>query len=152
MQPFYDAALHPVQTLEELLGDAGGIDDQVAAWQENPFKPHVIARMRVVAYMKAVVMSYIDNLIAWGDQLFRQDTIETINEATQLYVLAAQILGKRPAGHSGPRPGPRPRRSARWTTGRRSTRSPNALVGHRELPAAVRGASPVNGTAAAAPS
>jgi len=96
VQPFYDTALHPVQTLEALLGDAGGIDDQVAAWQANPFKPHVVARMRVVAYMKAVVMRYIDNLIAWGDQLFRQDTIESINEATQLYVLAAQILGKRP--------------------------------------------------------
>lgn len=96
VKPFYDAALRPVQTLEALVAEAGGIDDQVAVWQDNPFKPHVIARMRVVAYMKAVVMRYIDNLIGWGDQLFRQDTIETINEATQLYVLAAQILGKRP--------------------------------------------------------
>ena len=41
-------------------------------------------------------MKYLDNLIAWGDQLFRQDTMETINEATQLYVLAANILGERP--------------------------------------------------------
>ena len=40
-----------------------------------------------------VVMKYIDNLIAWGDQLFRQDTIESINEATQLYVLADELLG-----------------------------------------------------------
>ena len=96
VQPFYQAALYPMQTLEALVRDAGGIDDQVAAWQANPFKPHVVARMRVVAYMKAVVMRYIDNLIAWADQLFRRDTIETINEATQLYVLAAQILGKRP--------------------------------------------------------
>jgi hypothetical protein len=52
--------------------------------------------MRIVAYMKAVVMKYIDNLLAWGDQLFRRDTIESINEATQLYILAAHILGKRP--------------------------------------------------------
>jgi hypothetical protein len=41
-------------------------------------------------------MKYLDNLIAWGDQLFRTDTIESINEATQLYVLAAAILGDRP--------------------------------------------------------
>ena len=41
-------------------------------------------------------MKYLDNLIAWGDQLFRRDTIESINEATQLYVLAAEILGPRP--------------------------------------------------------
>jgi len=41
-------------------------------------------------------MKYLDNLIAWGDQLFHQDTVESINEATQLYVLAANILGERP--------------------------------------------------------
>ena len=38
-------------------------------------------------------MKYIDNLIAWGDQLFRRDTIEAINEATTLYVLAYELLG-----------------------------------------------------------
>ncbi len=52
--------------------------------------------MRTTAYQKTVVMKYLDNLIAWGDQLFRRDTIESINEATQLYVLAAEILGRRP--------------------------------------------------------
>jgi hypothetical protein len=52
--------------------------------------------MRTTAYQKTVVMKYIDNLIAWGDQLFRRDTIESINEATQLYILAAEILGRRP--------------------------------------------------------
>ena len=41
-------------------------------------------------------MKYLDNLIAWGDSLFRQDTIETINEATQVYVLAANLLGPKP--------------------------------------------------------
>jgi hypothetical protein len=43
-----------------------------------------------------VVMRYLDNLIAWADSLFRQDTAETVAEATQLYVLAANILGPRP--------------------------------------------------------
>ena len=46
--------------------------------------------------MKTVMMKYLDNLLAWADQLFRRDTIETINEATQLYILAAQLLGPRP--------------------------------------------------------
>jgi hypothetical protein len=41
-------------------------------------------------------MKYLDNLIAWADGLFRQDTLETLNEATQLYILATQILGPRP--------------------------------------------------------
>jgi hypothetical protein len=64
--------------------------------RDNPFKPHAVARTRHVAYQYAVVMKYLDNLIAWGDSLFRQDTIESINEATQIYVLAANILGERP--------------------------------------------------------
>jgi hypothetical protein len=64
--------------------------------RKDPFKPHLIARMRTTAYQKTVVMKYIDNLIAWADQLFRRDTIESNNEATQLYILAAEILGRRP--------------------------------------------------------
>jgi peptidoglycan hydrolase-like protein with peptidoglycan-binding domain len=70
--------------------------DQIEAWRKSPFNPHLIARMRNEAYMKSIVMSYLDNLIAWGDQLFRQDTRESVNEATQLYLLAAEILGERP--------------------------------------------------------
>jgi hypothetical protein len=35
----------------------------------------------------------VDNLIAWADNLFQQDTVESINEATELYVWAASILG-----------------------------------------------------------
>ena len=64
--------------------------------RKNPFHPHVVARTRPLAYALNVVMKYLDNLISWGDSLFRQDTIETINEATQLYVLAANILGPQP--------------------------------------------------------
>ena len=52
--------------------------------------------MRLIAYQKNVLMKYIDNLVAWGDQLFRRDTIESINETTQLYILAASLLGPRP--------------------------------------------------------
>ncbi len=66
------------------------------AIKNKPFHPHVVARTRPVAYQYCVVMKYLDNLIAWGDSLFRQDTIESINEATQIYVLAANILGARP--------------------------------------------------------
>ncbi len=68
----------------------------IAAWQEHPFQPWLIAKFRPTAYMLKTVMAYLDNLIAWGDSLFQQYTIETINEATQLYVLAANILGPRP--------------------------------------------------------
>lgn len=66
------------------------------AIKNRPFQPHAVARTRQLAYQYCVVMKYLDNLIAWGDSLFRQDTIESINEATQLYVLAANLLGQRP--------------------------------------------------------
>ena len=72
------------------------IIDAVIDWRRNPFDPHVVAQYRTVAYQKMTVMKYVDNLIAWGDQRFRMDTMESVNEATQLYVLAAEILGQRP--------------------------------------------------------
>ena len=70
--------------------------NSIGAWKDAPFRPHLVARYRQTAYMFKAVMAYLDNLIAWGDDLFRQDTGETINEATQIYVLAALILGERP--------------------------------------------------------
>ncbi|WP_437308363.1 neuraminidase-like domain-containing protein [Sorangium sp. So ce388] len=69
---------------------------QIEAWRKDPFNPHLVARMRPIAYQKAVVLKYVENLIAWGDQLFRRETIESLNEATQLYILAGNILGRRP--------------------------------------------------------
>ena len=72
------------------------IEKSIQAWRDKPFQPHVIARGRYLAYQLNVVMKYMDNLINWGDSLFRQDTIETINEATQIYILAANILGPKP--------------------------------------------------------
>ncbi len=96
VRPLYNEALRGVQTLEQLFANADKLNKQVNEWKASPFKPHVIARLRLVTYMRAVVMRYVDNLIAWADQLFRRDTIESNNEATQLYILAAQILGWRP--------------------------------------------------------
>src|SRR5262249_39203253 len=107
--PFFNNSQAPqdqIETLLSLLSYTGSdpalverkrlVEAQIEAWRDHPFNPHLIARMRITAYQKTVVMKYIDNLIAWGDQLFRQDTIETINQATQLYILAYLMLGKRP--------------------------------------------------------
>jgi hypothetical protein len=103
MKPFHDrsAGDYEQQSVEniEKMAAQGAPDDLVVAvnaWRGNPFNPYAVARLRTTAFQKAVVIKYIDNLIAWGDQLFRSNTIEKINEATQLYVLAAAILGRRP--------------------------------------------------------
>lgn len=71
-------------------------NEAISEWRNHPFMPHMVARSRPVAYMKWVVMKYLDNILEWGDYLFRQDTIESINQATQLYILAGHILGPRP--------------------------------------------------------
>ena len=72
------------------------LEQQVQNWRSNPFEPHVVAQNRPIAYQKTVFMKYMDNLIAWGDQLFRQFSMESIQEATQLYIQAAELLGPRP--------------------------------------------------------
>lgn len=102
--PFRDVEKQRIDQMLAILGDPSKVGsperqkivDQIDDWVKNPFQPHRIARMRLIAYQKYVVMKYIDNIIAWGDQLFRHDTIESINEATQLYILAANLLGERP--------------------------------------------------------
>nr|WP_320014186.1 neuraminidase-like domain-containing protein [uncultured Desulfobacter sp.] len=107
IKPFFEAGVgkHIQRTM--LLLKSSGLSDeekaeramlnkQIEAWRKEPFNPHLIARMRPEAYMKATVMAYIDNLFAWGDYLFAQDSIESINEATQLYLVAQEILGDRP--------------------------------------------------------
>ena len=43
------------------------------------FPPESSARTRRSAYQKTVVMKYLDNLLAWADQLFRRDTIESLD-------------------------------------------------------------------------
>jgi hypothetical protein len=101
VMPFKETEVKRIDTLLAVLKTGADSEKQelivqIEDWRDNPFQPHRIARWRPGAYMKNVAMKYIDNLIAWGDQLFRQDTIESINEATQLYVLAGELLGERP--------------------------------------------------------
>ena len=72
------------------------VEKQITKWLENPFKPWVIARLRWSAYQRTVVLKYIDNLMEWGDSCFRQYTLETVDQARLLYVLASDLLGPRP--------------------------------------------------------
>ena len=82
--------------IETILKNITKNSDMLAAWKNNPFKPHIIAQFRTEVYQKQVVKKYIENLINWADDLFRQDTWETINEAVMLYLMAKEILGYRP--------------------------------------------------------
>ena len=88
--------------LTTLAADAQqGISDPATAaalqdWLAHPFDPHRVARLRIGAYAKATVMKFLDNLIAWGDSLYAQYTMENVAQAEQLYIFADLILGPRP--------------------------------------------------------
>ncbi|GAA3250332.1 neuraminidase-like domain-containing protein [Dactylosporangium siamense] len=79
-------------TLTQTLADPV----QISAYNDDPFNPDAIARLRISAYAKAIVMRYVDNVLDWADDLFSRDTRESVDEATNLYVLAADLLGPRP--------------------------------------------------------
>ena len=83
----------------ELRGDRESL---LKAYLDDPFDPHAIAGLRPAAYRRAVVMAYIDNVLDWGDMLFRQYTAESIDEARMLYIFAYDLLGDRPY-NLGPR-------------------------------------------------
>ncbi len=78
------------------VGEDEEKSNTIEEWRDKPFRPHVVAQDRPVSYMKYVVFQYVQNLIDWADYLFKQDTMESINRATQLYVRASHILGPRP--------------------------------------------------------
>jgi hypothetical protein len=107
IKPFYEqATILARDQFQEMLGIGVTKDeqkaaikrfaDQVAAWEANPFDPHAVARVRPGVYQRALLREYFDNLIAWADHLFRRDTMESITEATVLYIVVAQLLGDRP--------------------------------------------------------
>jgi hypothetical protein len=93
-----------INQLLELVnqGDPNAVA-QVASWRKDPFNPFLLADQRPVAYMKRVVMSYLDNLIAWADKLYSTDSREALNEATLLYIISAEILGPQPVAITPPR-------------------------------------------------
>jgi len=102
VRPFQETVTTGIEKIMANLstGDDPTLRDEtvrsIEAWKDRPFRPHVVARYRPQAYMYKTVMAYLDNLIAWGDSLFRQDTGEAVDQALMLYVLAADILGPRP--------------------------------------------------------
>ena len=79
-------------TLRAILTDDAAQD----AYRRDPFNPYAIARLRISAFQKNAVMRYVQNLIDWADSLFRQFTMESVDEARVLYYMAEQILGPRP--------------------------------------------------------
>ncbi len=76
-KPFHDLQREDYlkQRIEQLVkpSSSGAPNPELALeieeWRNNPFSPHAVARLRLTAYQKSVVMKYLDNVIAWADQL-----------------------------------------------------------------------------------
>ena len=98
------------QLLAAVNQDDPNAVNQVQKWQNNPFNPFLVADMRPVAYMKAVVMAYVQTLIAQADALFATASRENLNQATLLLVRASEILGETPQAVPPP-----PRHDASFT-------------------------------------
>jgi Tc toxin complex TcA C-terminal TcB-binding domain/Neuraminidase-like domain/Salmonella virulence plasmid 28.1kDa A protein len=92
-QPFRN---HSLEELLKILTDPV----QIAAYNNDPFDPFAIARLRIGAFEKAIFMNYLDTLIAWGDSLFAQYSWESLTAASMLYFYAQDLLGTRPASPS----------------------------------------------------
>lgn len=75
-------SINDTQTAEELAID--------------PFDPYTIAKQRTTSFEKYIIISYIDNLIDWGDMLFAKGSWEALNQATMLYIRAWDLLGPKP--------------------------------------------------------
>ncbi|WP_156437542.1 MULTISPECIES: neuraminidase-like domain-containing protein [Burkholderia] len=78
VRPLVDAVGH----LSHLLGD--------------PLDPDTQAYAHPDVYRKAVFVAYVSNLIAQGDQWYRQLTRDGLAQARVFYNLAAELLGTRP--------------------------------------------------------
>ena len=82
-----------VPKLKAMLTDEAAI----TKYEQDPFNPHAIARLRASAYQRAIVMDIIGTYHDLGDSLFAKDTMESVNEASLYYNRAAEMLGPRPA-------------------------------------------------------
>jgi hypothetical protein len=83
---------HTLETLTQQLTNPS----EIYAYNRDPFDPHTIARLRIGAYEKTIVMKYVQNLINWGDSEFRIYTWESITSALMLYIYAYDLLGSKP--------------------------------------------------------
>lgn len=83
---------HTLQGLQQIISD----EAQIRIYNNDPFDPYAIARLRIGAFEKATLMGYLDTLIDWGDAMFAQYTWEGLTAAMMLYDYAYNLLGEKP--------------------------------------------------------
>ena len=69
----------------------------------KPFQPHAVARTRHIAYQYSVVMKYLDNLIAWGDQPVPAGHTRVHQRGDAALRAGGEHFGRASAAHSAAR-------------------------------------------------
>jgi Tc toxin complex TcA C-terminal TcB-binding domain len=99
-KPFFTHANNNISLDEQIIwADQHATDsfwNTVKKWQADPDDPHVLAQARITPYMYTTYMKYLDNLIAWANYNYTQYTMESVNIAIQLFMLAQETLGPKP--------------------------------------------------------
>jgi hypothetical protein len=106
-KPFYtrtasDYARQVVTSImDRLAQDPNGaveteLADAILEWRRSPFKPHLVARSRTVAFQQAIVHLTAKLFIGRGDAYFRRDQLEDLVMASLDYSRAERLLGSRP--------------------------------------------------------
>jgi|GEM_PF-6907491 len=73
--------------------------EQLTNFHDYAFRAHDMAKLRNgLPYKKYTVMTWVRCYLAWADYLFTQNTRESINRATGLYMTANDLLGPTPRG------------------------------------------------------
>jgi hypothetical protein len=101
--PFKELANGKISSVEDILkllepssGSEEGMRASILEWRKNPFNAHIVARGRPLAFMRRIIMNYVQILIASGDVYFRQNTLEALPLAIQRYVEASHVFGSAP--------------------------------------------------------
>lgn len=71
----------------------GNQDKATQVYYDDPFDPTAIADLHPKAYQEMIVKQYVQNIIDWGDSLYRQLTRESLTEAYMFYEEAYDLLG-----------------------------------------------------------
>ncbi|VZH99429.1 unnamed protein product [Fusarium fujikuroi] len=97
-RPFRELAMDKNKMADEFKGwpDDSFVDIAGTEGHGRHWMAHSTVRGRLQAYVKLIVMKYIQALIAVGDVYFRQGSMEQLPPAIKRYVKAARVLEPEP--------------------------------------------------------
>ncbi|KAF3930133.1 hypothetical protein ABW19_dt0207805 [Dactylella cylindrospora] len=93
--PFKSSELRAAGSVRDILRrlKPDVASNAISDWESSPFDPFLIARSRPAVYMKRFVILYVKILLAEGDELFREGSLDSLPHALAKYVEAFELFG-----------------------------------------------------------